>query len=200
MEKRSIAIYRRHNGAYALWEGSDIDIESRLSEATAQLDSNQRLATTISEVLPPQPLIARRHLFKTGTLRYFVIRYTDVERFETDLDEPLGNADGLVLYALPASEFETETLVKKATEASVADREEVLIAIPQSIGILQDAILGLGRLRWVEKNTPTLDGDATAKRELAARIAEAETNRIQSVVIPLRFKHRCAGRKKMYLV
>ena len=80
----------------------------------------------------------------------------------------------MVLYALPASEFETETLVKKATEASVADREEVLIAIPQSIGILQDAILGLGRLRWVEKNTPTLDGDATAKRELAARIAEAE--------------------------
>ena len=49
LEKRSIAIYRRHNGAYALWEGSDIDIESRLSEATAQLDSNQRLAPTISE-------------------------------------------------------------------------------------------------------------------------------------------------------
>ena len=172
LEKRSIAIYRRHNGAYALWEGSDIDIESRLSEATAQLDSNQRLATTISEVLPPQPLIARRYLFKTGTLRYFVIRYTDVERFDADLEEPLGNADGLVLYALPASEFETETLVKKATE--VADRTEVLIAIPQSIGILQDAVAELARLRWVEDNTPELDGDETARRELTARAAEAE--------------------------
>ena len=172
LEKRSIAIYRRHNDAYALWEGSDIDIESRLGEATAQLDSNQRLATTISEVLPPQPLIARRHLFKTGTLRYFVIRYTDVERFDADLQEPLGNADGLVLYALPASEFETETLVKKATE--VADRTEVLIAIPQSIGLLQDAVAELARLRWVEDNTPELDGDETARRELTARTAEAE--------------------------
>ena len=174
LKKRSIAIYRRHNDAYALWEGSDVDIESRLSEATAQLDSNQRLATTISEVLPPRPLIARRHLFETGTLRYFVIRYTDVKRFDADLKEPLGDADGLVLYALPASKFEAETLVEKATEASVVDRKEALIAIPQSIGLLQDAALELARLRWVENNTPELAGDATARRELAARIAAAE--------------------------
>ena len=174
LEKRSIAIYRRYNGAYALWEGSDIDIESRLSEASAQLDSNQRLAPTISTVLPPQPLIARRHLFETGTLRYFVIRYTDVERFDADLEKPLGDSDGLVLYALPASDFEAERLVKKATEGSVVERKEVLIAIPQSIAILQDAILELGRLRWVENHTPELDGDDTARRELAARIADSE--------------------------
>ena len=172
LEKRSIAIYRRHSEAYSLWEGSDVDIESRLSEAGSQLDANQRLATIISDVLPPQPLIARRHLFLTGTLRYFTVLYTDVERFDADLEEPLGDADGLILYALPASEFEAETLVKKATE--VADRKEVLIAIPQSIGVLQDAVAELSRLRWVEKNTPELAGDDTARRELAARITEAD--------------------------
>ena len=172
LEKRSIAIYRRHSDAYALWEGSDIDIESRLSEAAAQLDPNQRLATTISDLLPPQPLIARRHLFLTGTLRYFTIRYTDVETFDTYLETTLDDADGLVLYALPATDFETETLVKKATE--VADRKDVLIAIPQSINLLQDAVVELARLRWVEDNTPELVGDATARRELAARTTEAK--------------------------
>lgn len=172
LKRRSIAIYRRHSGAYSLWEGSDVDIESRLSEAGSQLDANQRLATIITDVLPPQPLIARRHLFLTGTLRYFTVRYTDVERFDADLEEPLGDADGLILYVLPASEFEGETLVKKTTEA--ADRKEVLIAIPQSIGILQDAVAELARLRWVEKNTPELAGDDTARRELAARITEAD--------------------------
>ncbi len=172
LEKRSIAIYRRHSDAYALWEGSDIDIESRLSEAAAQLDPNQRLATTISELLPPQPLIARRHLFLTGTLRYFTIRYTDVETFDTDLETTLDDADGLVLYALPATDFETETLVKRATE--VADRKDVLIAIPQSINLLQDAVVELARLQWVEDNTPELVGDATARRELAARTTEAK--------------------------
>lgn len=172
LERRSIAIYRRHSRAYSLWEGSDIDIESRLGEAGSRIDANQRLATIISDVLPPQPLIARRHLFLTGTLRYFTVRYTDVESFDADLEEPLGDADGLVLFSLPASEFEAETLVQKATE--VEDRKEVLIAIPQSIGILQDAVAELARLRWVEKNTPELAGDDTARRELAARITEAD--------------------------
>ena len=36
LEQRSIVIYRRYNDAYALWAGSDIDIESRLREAAAQ--------------------------------------------------------------------------------------------------------------------------------------------------------------------
>ena len=70
LEQRSIVIYRRYNDAYALWEGSDIDIESRLREAAAQLDPNLRLPAAISTLMQPQPLIARRHLFVTGTLRH----------------------------------------------------------------------------------------------------------------------------------
>lgn len=182
--KRSIAIYRRYNDAYALWEGSDIDIESRLAEAAAQFDLSQGLASTISKLLPPRPLIARRHLHLTGTLRYFVVRYTDVGRFETDLKIPLDDADGLILYALPVNESEAGTLAKKAANASVADRNDVIVAIPDSIGLLQEAVLELARLRWVESNTPELDGDATARRELAARtieVEEAVSNQVKSL-------------------
>ncbi len=173
LEQRSIVIYRRYNDAYALWEGSDIDIESRLREAAAHLDPNLRLPTALSALVQPQPLIARRHLFVTGTLRYFTVRYTDLEGFDTDL-LPSDDTDGLVLYTLPASELEAEQLAEKATKASVADREDVLIAIPQSIGFLRDAVLELWCLDWVEENTPELAGDATARRELWARRTEAE--------------------------
>ena len=173
LEQRSIVIYRRYNDTYALWEGSDIDIESRLREAAAHLDPNLRLPTALSALVQPQPLIARRHLFVTGTLRYFTVRYTDLEEFDTDL-LPSDDTDGLVLYTLPASELEAEQLLKKATKASVADREDVLIAIPQSIGFLRDAVLELWCLGWVEENTPELAGDATARRELWARRTEAE--------------------------
>ena len=85
------------------------------------------------------------------------------------------DADGLVLYALPTSELEAEQLVEKANEVSVSAREDVLIAIPQSIGFLRDAVLELWCLGWVEENTPELAGDATARRELwARRRTEAE--------------------------
>ena len=174
LEGRSIAIYRRYNDAYSLWEGSDIDIEARLREARAHLDPNLRLPNALSTLMQPQPLIARRHLFVTGTLRYFAVRYTDLEGFDADLQMPSDEADGLVLYALPASELEAERLIEKATETSVADREEILIALPQSIGSLRDAVLERWCLEWVEENTPELDGDATARRELWARRAEAE--------------------------
>ena len=180
LEGRSIVIYRRYNDAYALWEGSDIDIEARLREARAHLDPNLRLPTALSTLMQLQPLIARRHLFVTGTLRYFALRYTDLEGFDEDLQMPSDDtdesddADGLVLYALPTSELEIEQLVEKATEALVANREEVLIAIPQSISALRDAVLELWCLGWVEENTPELAGDATARRELWARRTETE--------------------------
>ena len=55
LEQRSIVIYRRYNDAYALWEGSDIDIESRLRDAAAQFDPNLRLPTALSTLTQPQP-------------------------------------------------------------------------------------------------------------------------------------------------
>ncbi len=174
LERRSIAIYRRYSDAYALWAGSDIDIEARLREAREQIDPNLRLPTALSTLTQPRPLIALRHLFVKGTLRYFTVRYTDLEEFDADLQMPFNEADGLVLYALPTSEFEAKQLRKKATEASVRDRKEVLIAIPQSIGFLRDAVLELWCLGWVEDNTSQLAGDATARRELWARRGEAE--------------------------
>lgn len=174
LEKRSIVIYRRYNDAYALWEGSDIDIEAIFHQAEGNLDPNERLTTYLSELVPPRPLIARRHLFEKGTLRYFTVRYTDLENFDASLNEPLNNADGLVLYTLPSDEHEGNQLVEKASGEEAAARSEVLIAIPSSTRFLRDAVTQLACLHWISENTPELEGDAVAKRELSIRQLEAE--------------------------
>ena len=199
LEKRSIVTYRRYNDTYALWEGSDIDIEVKLRDAAAHVDTKGALATDLARYMPTRPLVARRHLFRTGTLRYFAVRYTDVENFDTDLNTPLDDADGLVLYALPTNEQEVVQLMEKASEGR--DREiaptggvtsevetethkAVLIAIPNSIGVLQDAVSGLAYLHWVAENTPELEGDAVARRELSVRRMEAErdvSNRLTEI-------------------
>ena len=174
--KRKIVIYSPHNGTYALWEGSYIDIEAKRDEAEQRLDPNESLTTYLSTLAPPRPLIARRHLFEKGTLRYFTVRYTDLENFDANLNEPLNNADGLVLYTLPASEDESQQLVEKAWETETAKRPEVLIAIPHSTRFLRDAVTELAYLRWISENTPELDGDAVARRVLSRRRLEAERN------------------------
>ena len=174
LEKRSIVIYRRYNDAYALWEGSDIDIDAKLREASKHVDPNLRVATNLSRLLPQRPLVAKRHLLQTGTMRYFAVRYSDLENFEADLHAPIEEADGLILYALPEDELEVKRLLEKASAAGTANRKNVLIAIPRSIGFLREAVLELARLRWVEEKTPGLDGDETARREILARLAVAE--------------------------
>ena len=174
LKRRSIVIHRSYNDVYALWEGSDVDIEARLRDAAAHVDTKVALTTDLSRYMPTRPLVARRHLFQTGTLRYFTIRYTDLENFDVDLAEPLNDTDGLVLYALPASEEDVAKLVEKANDRNTENREEVLIAIPRTIGILRDAVTQLAYLHWIDENTPELDGDAVARRELSIRIIEAE--------------------------
>ena len=174
LKRRSIVTYRRYNDVYALWGGSDIDIEAMRHQAEGHLDPNERLMTYLSKLSPPRPLIARRHLFEKGTLRYFTVRYTDIENFDTALAEPLDDADGLVLYTLPASEHEVHRFVEKASREDIADRPEVLIAIPSTTRFLRDAVTELACLQWIWDNTPELDGDPVARRELSARWIEAE--------------------------
>lgn len=175
LQKRSIITYRRHNDIYVIWQGSDIDIEEKLREAEAHVDTKAALATDLSQYMPTRPLVARRHLHQTGTLRYFTVRYTDPENFDSDLNEPLEDADGLILYALPSNEYEVTQLIEKATNTNLKERQEVLIAIPRTIGYLSNAVTQLAYLHWVkDNNTDELKGDAVARRELEKRLTDVE--------------------------
>ncbi len=171
LKKHSIITYRSYNNTFSIWEGSDIDIEAKLLEAETHVNTTGAFATNLSHYLPKRSLVARRHLFDKGTLRYFTVRYTDLENFDADLRELFEDADGLVLYALPISESESEQLRKKAKKVN---REEILIAIPNSIGSLQEAAFEVAKLRWVQQNTSELQRNQVARRELSARLIEAE--------------------------
>ena len=173
LEKHSIIIHRRYNDTFLIWEGSDIDIEAKLREAETHVNTTVALATNLSRYMPTRPLVARRHLFDKGTLRYFTVRYTNFENFDVDLMEPSDEPDGLLLYALPASEHEAEQLRRKAKKVNEKD---VLIAIPDSIGSLQEAVFEVAKLHWVQQNTPELQSDNAARRELSAQLIEAETD------------------------
>lgn len=184
LKRRSIVTYRRHNDVYVLWEGSDIDIEEKLREAASHVDTKAALASDLSQFIPARPLVARRHLYQTGTLRYFTIRYTDLENLDDNLTAPIDDADGLILYTLPANECEVTQFTEKASSSNLIERQEVLIAIPRTIGFLAEAVTQLAHLHWVTENTPELSGDAIARRELSIRLKLVEqdvSNRLAAI-------------------
>lgn len=170
---QSVLVYRKHTGAYALWQGSDIDIDSRIQEGRRRTVEGVSLAKRISSLWAPRPLVAKRHSFKYGTLRYFAVRFADSTEFSKVVVPDL-NADGIVLYCLPNSPCELQDLKVLAESSAVRERSDVVVAIPRDVEPLREAVRELELLHWVESNTPELSGDAVARREIRARIAFAE--------------------------
>jgi hypothetical protein len=173
LSKRSILVYRKHSQSFGLWQGSDIDIEARVQEAQRRLPEGKSIAQRLASLWSPRPLVAKRHSFQTGTLRYFGVRFADLTNFSRCL-EPDEDADGLLIYALPNSRAEVEELAALAADSGVRERLDVLVAIPAEVEALREAVRELELLRWVHANTPELLGDAVAKREVRARLAAAE--------------------------
>jgi hypothetical protein len=52
LTRRSIVIFRRHTASYALWEGSDVDIEKRLESARASVERDFKLALFLTQQPP----------------------------------------------------------------------------------------------------------------------------------------------------
>ena len=132
LEKRSVLVYRKHSSSFALWLGSDIDFNERIEDATRRLSANASLASRISSTYAARPLVAKRHSFSTGTLRYFRIRFADVATFSRMLERD-AVADGIVVYALPNTPAERQELARLAMHSEARERTDVLVAIPKNV-------------------------------------------------------------------
>jgi hypothetical protein len=178
LSQRSVVVFRRHTGGYALWEGSDVDIDDRLQAARQSVERDQSLAAFLTRELPPWPLIARRHYFQTGTLRYFETSYFDRSAsrevlFEDNLIRDLTDADGRVVLCLPR-DAEDGKAMRGVIQA--ASDGPMIAALPQDLFDLRERCHELVCLRWVMEHTSELETDRTARREVHARLAVAEQN------------------------
>ena len=168
---KSILIERRHSGTIGFWQGSDIDLAKRLREASQKVAPPESLAKLLNETWKVRPLVAKRHSFQTGTLRYFEVRFADVSVLGKSLAPQAADADGLLLYCLPRNHGEFIQLCEAAENSEARERLDTLIAVPRETVGLYDSMRELQLLRWVQANTPELQGDAVARRELGSLIA-----------------------------
>lgn len=194
---RSLIVHRRFNRTYAIWQGSDVDIEQRLEEARRKLSGVFSLADAVQQYLPPRPAVARRHSYETGTVRYFEIRYVDHQLREHLSLELNPGASGLLLICLPTNPAETEAFEQWASDPAIAARDYVVICIAERTGRLTELVAELRCLEWVRENTPELRDDPVARRELRTREAMVETlvrNELDRTLAPARLSEGVRGR------
>jgi hypothetical protein len=173
LKDQSIVTYRKFNDTYRIWEGSDVDLDEKTAEGARKTQHTLGLAATLARYLYLRPLVARRHSFETGALRFFSVIYVDnVEDLQRSAASK-SHSDGQVVVCLSASPGQVQQYqdLVKTLQPGI---DNLLIAIPQDIGEIRSAASELAALRWVWENTPELRDDRVARRELALRIADAE--------------------------
>lgn len=189
LQVHSLIVYRRFNKTYSIWQGSDVDIEERLQQAQQQMRGSFSLAEAVQKYMTPRPVVARRHSYQTGTLRYFEVRYIDsFSRNQIDLN-PVPGTSGKVLLCLPTNYTEAQDFIHWATDPTMVEHENVIFGVAERTGRLTELLYELSCLHWVDENTPDLRDDPVARRELRTRLTAIESlvqNNIDRTLSPYR--------------
>ena len=174
LQKRSLVIYRKFNQSYAIWQGSDVDIEVRLNAGRQFLGKNFSPAQALQKYLPSRPLIAHRHSYQTGTLRLFQLQYVDFVTYEKMDLNIFPETGGQIILCLPLNHTEIAEFISWAQEGIPRSHNRILVGIPLQVIRLNQLLLELRSLHWVRENTPALAGDPVARREWRARLSNIE--------------------------
>jgi hypothetical protein len=174
LQGKSILTERRFNDTFVIWEGSDVNLDERLQEAERNIDPTVSLAEGLTKYFRPRPLVAKRHSYKTGTLRYFDVVYSDADDVAEICRRDLNEADGRIVFALTANRAKLKELQDGIRQGQIAVNTQTVIAVPKHLSGLRDAIFATACWRWVRQNTPELENDRTARTELRARLFHAE--------------------------
>ena len=137
-----------------------------------------------AQFLAPRPLVAKRHSFTTGSLRYFDVRFIGPGDVARVVEQPRTTGDGQVLILLPDASVSNDSMDNLARDPRLGDRPDLLVVVPAETRSLEDILHELASLEWIRSNTPELEGDTTARRELRARIA-AQRRRLDEILTPI---------------
>lgn len=171
LQAQSAVVFRKYNGTYALWEGSDIDVEAKIAEARAGQAGNEPPTHMLRTLYAPRPLVARRHSFERGTLRYFdVIPISPTLPGEAADAVAQSRADGHIFVLLHDQPDPRRVPLDAMDVHSAA--ENVIICVPKAASEVDALSRELAAIDNVQQSLRELHNDRTALREINARKEE----------------------------
>ncbi|SFB87070.1 hypothetical protein SAMN05660443_0639 [Marinospirillum celere] len=169
----SFIIYRKHTRAYAIFAGSDFDVEKATEKAREEVsDVDFQL---LQQMAGLQPVLAKRHYFETGALRWFDVKLGSLEGVGQALLNfvPEKGVVGLYYLALPTSNESTEEAKELCVEATIAAKErgqQVILGYPTQAWTIIDLSKELKALEKVRDESTEIQGDMVARREITSRL------------------------------
>ncbi|MEJ6784007.1 hypothetical protein [Aminobacter sp. Piv2-1] len=180
---RAILIRQPRLGGYALFAGSDFDLDEAINKVALKLDAD--VLADLPSRLGVGPIAAKSHYFSTGALRTFdvIIQFAEespqspaawAKRTAASLAKTKRRSAGLLIMLLPdARSFEAPVKVAAKQLSTELENLGVLagVAASEQVYMLRDHATDLYALDRIEVTHPQLEGDRIARRELSARKA-----------------------------
>ncbi|MET7402370.1 hypothetical protein ABZS66_53700 [Dactylosporangium sp. NPDC005572] len=166
---RGFLVYREFSDEYRVWRGSDVDLTGHIELLINSCDDHAAVGV-VSNYLPTA-VVAGKHSQRTGMLRHFLTKATDVASPTITGPSAAEAADGLLVFhfgdvdSIPAIRTERPVIVGVTADAkgvlSAARYLHALQELPDNVDL--DAVAS----HEVSERT------AQAGAELATRVAEA---------------------------
>lgn len=170
--KWSILIFKRHLGSYAIYAGSDFDIDAATEQARARMVGIDFVRLRSTAML--HPLLAKRHYHKTGALRWFEV---DIAPLSLTVDRareyvPKNGAAGLFILSITGANQNEKEARRACKDAAAASGDwPIAVGWCRNSSVIRDLAAELLALENVRLERHELQGDAVARREVNARIA-----------------------------
>jgi hypothetical protein len=172
----AILIKQPRLGGYALFAGSDFDLEDAITRATAPVEAD------LLEGLPQRVgfgfATAKRHYFVTGALRTFEISLQLVgaedtaEQVVAAVTARSARGSGQLALVLGDGSIEQaaiDSICKSAAKALKKSGRIIALGAAANGYALRDSAAELAAVERVLRSHPQIEGDRIARRELAAR-------------------------------
>jgi len=176
LKEAGAVVHRDFKGAWAIWDGSDLDVASLVAERRLKVRARGGLSKALAAAFPAHPIVASRHFMETGTLRHLTITYADAS------SSPLSSkaasvGDGELLCVIPDDLGALEDIrvaLAAGEEPSLgAHCRPRAVALPGDPELVLERALDFFAVRDALASTPELAGDPVARRELEGREVQA---------------------------
>jgi len=175
LEDKKIIVFRKFKDAYALFSGSDINLEEVTELNKSKIMDDYDII--LSELPNLQPVVAKRHFHETGTQRIFqrfCLVLTNVKKVVEEivrLDISNVSAGAFVFLCKTKGDSQKDFDNKILELSKIKFPKPVIIG--SSITYLEffNHALEIAALKRVKSTVLAIEGDAIAKKELNGRLS-----------------------------
>jgi hypothetical protein len=172
LDSWSFTLFKRFLDAYAIFAGSDFDIDEAVRNELAEVDSID--FTALKALAGLQPILAKRHYHETGAMRWFEVNLAPLSNIleVAEQYQPESGSVGQFLLAIPTEgESEEVAALRCSAVAGMSAKWDIVAGLSKRSTTIMTLARELIALERVRNNRPELAGDAVARREVTARLA-----------------------------